>query len=114
MEAVLNAGEHLRIAPEDLYDLSICLLDNADSPRQHLGPPGQAGPVVWRAEESYATRPSKDVLEVLIRSLSRFNQSLLQALAQPQNSERFHTSSQTSPPRLWQTNMIGRLLFYAN
>jgi hypothetical protein len=68
--------------------------------------------VVRRAEKDNTAGETKDIVEVLLRSLPRREQSLLRVLALHADIGRHHTSSQTSPPKLWHTNMIGRS-FYA-
>ena len=110
MKTVLDPREHLRVALKDLDDLRVGLLHHANGPRHPLGPSRKTGAMVWGPEEGDTQRLLNDVLEMRFPPLFRLDQSLSFVSAEYYfggGGAKF-TSSQTSPPKLWHTKMIGR------
>lgn len=108
MKAVLNPRKHLGIASEDIDYVGIRQLNDADRSGYDLSPSGKASSIVRRAEKDNTKGRTNNIVEIWLRSLPRRGQGLPRALAQSPEPRRCRTSSQTSPPKLWQTNIIGR------
>jgi hypothetical protein len=77
VKAVLNPRKHLGIASEDIDNVRICLLDEAYGSGHNGGPSSEARSVVRRAEKDNTAGETKDIVEVLLRSLPRREQSIL-------------------------------------
>jgi len=103
MEIMLNSCKYLRVPLQDLDNLVIRLLDDANIPGQLLGPSSKTCAMMWRPEKSDSTRRTQNILEMPLRLLLRLNQSLPLYFSFDHvdgNHQILHTSSQTNPPRL--------------
>lgn len=75
VKTVLNPRKHLGIAPENINDFRIRLLE-ADGSSYDFSPPGKASSMVRRPREYNTAGEMEDIVEMSLRSLPRLEQGL--------------------------------------